>query len=286
MNNDLLNQPVIIGGRRIAAGCHGEGIPVVLLHGTPAHSIIWRNVVPTLVDAGLKVHVFDWLGFGASEFPRNQDTSVAAQRVLLEQLLNHWGLERTHMIAHDIGGAVALRLAIEAPQRLLSLTIADIVSYDSWPSPSWRTIREHYSEHAVMDAEEHRKLMIRQLRMAVFNKAIMQGELLEAYLAPITGLIGQQAFFKNQVAHYDSRYTDDFAQRLPQLNLPVQILWGEQDEWQPSSYAHRLHNDIPGSTLQLIDNAGHFLMEDQPQVFAEKASAFIHSKSVVAPNTL
>jgi pimeloyl-ACP methyl ester carboxylesterase len=278
MNNDLLNQHVIIGERRIATGRHGDGLPVVLLHGTPAHSIIWRNVVPILVEAGLQVHLFDLLGFGASEFPQNQDTSVAAQRVLLEQLLEHWGLERTHMIAHDIGGAVALRLAIDLPQRLLSLTIADVVSYDSWPSPSWQNIREHYSEHAVMDAEEHRQLMIRQLRMAVFNKEVMQGELLEAYLAPITGLIGQQAFFKNQVAHYDSRYTADFAQRLPQLNLPVQILWGAEDEWQPSSYAHRLHGDIAGSTLQLIDNAGHFLMEDQPRVFAEKASAFIHSQ--------
>lgn len=277
MNHYLLNQQVIIDGRRIATGCHGEGLAVVLLHGTPAHSIIWRNVVPALVKAGLKVHVFDLLGFGASEFPQHQDTSVAAQRVLLEQLLDHWGLQRTHMIAHDIGGAAALRLAIEAPQRLISLTIADICSYDSWPSATWREIREHHAAHAVMNADEHRQLMIRQLRMAVFNKAIMQGDVLEAYLAPITGLIGQQGFYKNQVAHYDSRYTDDYAQRLPELRLPVQILWGAQDEWQSPDYAQRLHNDIQDSTLQLIDNAGHFLMEDQPLLFAEKVSAFIHS---------
>lgn len=281
MDNPLLNQQVIINGRRIATGRHGEGLPVVLLHGTPAHSIIWRNVVPVLVAAGLKVHLFDLLGFGASEFPQNQDTSVAAQRLLLESLLDHWGLERTHMIAHDIGGGVALRLAIEAPERFLSLTIADIVSYDSWPSASWQHIRAHYAEHAVMDADEHRQLMIRQLRMAVFNKSIMEGELLEAYLAPITGLIGQQGFYKNQVAHYDSRYTEDFAQRLPELSIPVQILWGAEDEWQPSSYAHRLHGDIPDSSLQLINNAGHFLMEDQPLAFAEKASAFIHKHNLL-----
>ena len=71
------------------------------------------------------------------------------------------------------------------------------------------------------------------------------------------------------------------AQRLPELNIPVQILWGAEDEWQPSSYAHRLHGDIPGSTLQLIDNAGHFLMEDQPLMFAEKASAFIHKHNLL-----
>lgn len=281
MDNLLLDQHVIINGRRIATGCHGEGLPVVLVHGTPAHSIIWRNVVPVLVAAGLKVHLFDLLGFGASEVPQDQDTSVAAQRLLLEHLLDHWGLQRTHMIAHDIGGATALRFAIDAPDRLHSLTIADIVSYDSWPSASWQHIREHYAEHAVMDADEHRQLMIRQLRMAVFNKDIMQGKVLDAYLAPITGLIGQQGFYKNQVAHYDSRYTEDFAVQLPQLNVPVQILWGAKDEWQPSSYAHRLHADIPGSTLHLINNAGHFLMEDEPLVFADKAIAFVHKHNVL-----
>lgn len=278
MNNPLLNQQVLIDGRRIATGCHGAGVPVVLLHGTPAHSIIWRNVVPALVEAGLKVYLFDLLGFGASEFPRDQDTSVAAQRIVLEKLLDHWGLSRTHVIAHDIGGAVALRLAIENPQRLQSLTIADICSYDSWPSASWQGIREQRAEYALMNSDEHCQLMRRQLEMAVFDKSIMQGEVLQAYLAPITGLIGQQAFYKNQVAHYDARYTNDYAERLPQLRVPVQILWGREDQWQSTDYAYRLHQDIPGSRLHLIDSAGHFLMEDQPLAFAAKASAFIHDQ--------
>ncbi|KFE49511.1 alpha/beta fold hydrolase [Pseudomonas syringae] len=277
--SNLLNQHVIIEGRRIATGIHGEGLPVVLLHGTPAHSYIWRNVVPLLVEAGFKVHLFDLLGFGASEFPRDQDTSIAKQRLLLEQLLDHWGLSHAHLIAHDIGGATALRLAIEAPQRVQSLTIADICSYDSWPSITWRDIRDHHADHAAADAEQHRALMTRQLGMAVFNKSVMQGEVLEQYLAPITGLIGQVSFYKNQVAHYNARYTEDHAERLPELRVPTQILWGAEDEWQSVSYAHRLHSDIPGSSLYLLENAGHFLMEDAPDEFAAKAIAFIHSQA-------
>ncbi|MFC6339964.1 alpha/beta fold hydrolase [Pseudomonas sp. CCM 7891] len=271
----LLNEVALINGRRIATGRHGEGVPVLLLHGTPAHSIIWRNVVPRLTAAGLHVHVFDLLGFGASEFPREADTSVVAQSQLIAELLDHWGLPQIHLVGHDIGGVSALLFALEHPQRLHSLTIADAPSYDSWPSPAWRGIHEQFADHARMAADEHRALMARQMAMAVFDKNLMQGALLEAYLAPISGVIGQPAFYQHQVAHYDSRYTRDFEQRLVTLNLPVQILWGAEDEWQPLDYAHRLHRDIPGAVLHVVEKAGHFLMEDAPEQVSDYLLGFI-----------
>ena len=69
----------------------------------------------------------------------------------------------------------------------------------------------------------------------------------------------------------DARYTEDFAQRLP-----VQILWGENDEWQPVSYAYPLQTDIPDARLQVIPQAGYFLMEDAPEAVAQRLVAFIH----------
>ncbi|NIE87634.1 MULTISPECIES: alpha/beta hydrolase [unclassified Burkholderia] len=274
---NLARADVLIDGRRIATGHVGEGPPLVLVHGTPAHSIVWRNVIPACREAGFSVHWFDLLGFGESECPVDADTSVAEQARLLQRLLEHWSLDAVHLVGHDIGGVAALLYAMNAGERLRSLTIADAPGYDSWPSPPWREFRDDYQRFARVDAERHRELMTRQLKMAVHDKSRMTGELLACYLKPISGVIGQSGFYRNQVAHYDSRYTADFGERLPKLALPVQILWGAQDEWQPLDYAYRLQSDIPGAVLNVLDACGHFLMEDDPSGVARHIVDFANS---------
>ena len=272
----LLNGHALIHGHRIATGIHGGGTPLVLVHGTPAHAIIWRELVPLFVGAGFHVHLYDLLGFGASERPVDADTSVAAQVTLLAALLDHWQLPTTHLFGHDIGGAIALRLAFEQGARLRSLTIADAPSYDSWPSSTWKQMHDEYAQCALTPASEHRSTMARQLGMAVFHKDRMQGETLMRYLEPLCGVVGQPSFYQHQVAHYNACYTMDFAEKLPQLKVPVQILWGSQDEWQPVAYAYRLQRDIPGATLHLYEQAGHFLMEDAPLPVAAQVIVFVN----------
>jgi pimeloyl-ACP methyl ester carboxylesterase len=133
---NLLPENTLVLGQRIANGVHGSGEPVVLVHGTPSSSFIWRNIAPALVDSGHKVHLLDLLGYGLSERPWDPviDTSVSGQVPILKGLISHWGLHRTHIVAHDIGGAVAQRFCLFNPQFVKSLTLIDTVSFDSWPS--------------------------------------------------------------------------------------------------------------------------------------------------------
>lgn len=261
----LLNRHCLIDGHRIAYGVHGEGPPAVLIHGTPAHSFIWRRIVPQLVSAERRVHVFDLLGYGASERPLAADTSVAGQEAILSKLLDAWDLQCPDVVGHDIGGAIALRLAIHAPGRLRSLTLIDPVSYDSWPSPTWRTIIETYPEGgASIPTDEFRTLISRQLRMAVHDEGRMSGAVLAEYLRPVSGDLEQTSFFRHQVGHYDSRYTQEIVPALIGLKTPVHLIWGSEDRWQPVSWGYRLAGDL-GAELTMIPEAGHFVMEDAPE---------------------
>ena len=276
----LLDDHAVIDGNRIACGAHGQGDAVLLIHGTPSHSHIWRNILPALVAAGYRVHLFDLLGFGASERPRDPavDTSVAAQDAVVASLMTHWGLESAHVVAHDIGGAIGLRFGVFHPERTRSLTVIDTVSYDSWPSPTWqKIIATGLNDMARAPHDEHRRRFAAQLEMVVHDKSVMAGDLLEAYLAAISGPIGQPSFFQHQVRHYDSRYTLEITGRLGALgqDLPVQIIWGEADKWQPVHWAHRLAADIPGSVLHVIPDAGHFAMEDKPDEVARLVIAHL-----------
>lgn len=280
---DLVRENILVNGHRIAHGSHGKGEPVVLIHGTPSSSYIWRNVVPDLVAAGYKVHLFDLLGFGVSERPWDQsvDTSVSGQVPILQALLSHWGLDRPHIVAHDIGGAVAQRFCVFNPHKARSLTLIDTVSFDSWPSK-----RTNEQMKAGLDAlikkpdAEHRAYFRDWILSTVHDKDRIRAGSLDAFVDLISGPVGQGSFFQHQVSHYDPKHTAELDDRLAELgNLPVQIIWGENDAWQVVDWAHKLHAAIPGSTLHILPECGHFAMEDKPAEISNLVKDFLSAHS-------
>ncbi|QUH01400.1 alpha/beta hydrolase [Saccharopolyspora erythraea] len=269
-----LDRNVIVDGVRIAYRYRGgDGPPLVLLHGTPSHSAIWRHVIPELEAGGHSVLAYDLLGFGESERPVDRDTSVTAQAGLLGELLTTLGIDRCVLVAHDIGGAIGQIFATSRPDRVDGLVLVDPVSYDSWPSETWRrVIRDHLGDYAAMPRQDFEAMLTRQLRMTVSGE--MAEEVLETYLAPHRGPVGRVSFFEHQVRHYDSAPTERVAPLLGGLPMPVRILWGEDDRWQPVAYGERLASDIPHAELVTVPGAGHFLMEDRPHRVAEEILRF------------
>ena len=268
----IANQQALINARRIAYGVYGEGAPVVLLHGTPSSSLIWRNVMPELVAAGYRVYLFDLLGYGESERPWDPevDTSISAQVAVLEGLLAHWGLERAHVVAHDIGGGIAQRFALFSPQRVITLTLIDTVSFDSYPSARTREqMAAGLDKLIAAPAQEHRAHFRQWLLSAVRHPQAFADSSLETLLDYLCGPVGQASLFQHQVRHYDPVHTLEIADRLGELAaLPVQLLWGENDSWQPLDWGRRLARAIPGAQLILLPDCGHFSPQDQPAAIA------------------
>lgn len=275
----IATQNVLIKGYRIAYNVLGIGTPVVLLHGTPSSSLIWRDVVPHLIKAGYQLHLFDLLGYGLSERPWDPqvDTSITGQIVILEGLLTHWNLEKFHLIAHDIGGGIAQRFTIFNPSRILSLTMIDVVSFDSYPSTRTKQQMASGLESLTkVDSAKHREHFRKWLLSAVYNKQEFADSSLDTFLDYISGPIGQPSLFQHQVGHYDPKHTMEISDRYHELGrVPVKLIWGAEDAWQVTDWAHKLHGAIPGSELEIIDGAGHFSPEDQPERIASLLVAFL-----------
>jgi pimeloyl-ACP methyl ester carboxylesterase len=281
---DLLDRHVLVDGVRLAYRDRGDGEPVVFVHGTPSLSFEWRDVVPRVEQAGYRVITYDLLGFGDSERPVDRDTSVGAQTELLAALLDTLGVDRANLITHDIGGAIGQRMAILHPEQVRRLMLIDSVSYDSWPSETWREIiRTGLDDLAALPEKEFEKTLTRQLSMTVARPDRMTGDVLEAFLAPHRSAVGRASFVEHQIRHFDSTYTEEIAGRLGEITQPVRILWGQEDQWQPTSYAERLAKDIPHAELTTVPGAGHFIMEDDPDRVAHEVLDFMTTSLRDAP---
>lgn len=257
-------------GGRVAYDVFGSGEPVVLVHGTPSNSYLWRGTIERL-SLSRKVYVYDLLGYGASEKREGQDVSIGAQTGVLVELLEHWGLTDTAIVGHDIGAAIVLRAHLLRGVEFGRMALIDAVSFSPWITPFSRHVQRYMEAFATMPEYVHRQAVAAHLRSAVHGR--MTDDELWSYLEPWSGAEGQAAYYRH-VSQLDERYTEEVEPLYGSIVTPTLILWGEEDGWLELSTGERLHEMIPGSILRAIPNAGHFAPEDAPEAIAAALDDF------------
>lgn len=100
----------------------GQGAPVVLVHGVPTSSFLYRKVIPVLAEQGLRGVAFDLPGLGLADRPAEFDYTWSGLARWISEAVDALGIERCHLVVHDIGGPVGCEWAINNPDRVLSLT--------------------------------------------------------------------------------------------------------------------------------------------------------------------
>lgn len=248
-------------GRQVRYGILGAGKPLVLLHGTPFSSVVWRRIAPYLADHRL-VFYFDLLGYGLSEMRSHQDVSLGVQNRMFAALLKHWGVTCSDAVAHDFGGSTALRATLLDGCEFASLTLIDPVAVAPWGSAFVRHVREHEAAFAGLPAYIHEAILAAYIAGVAFRP--LSGEGIRLYMDPWTGAIGQAAFYQ-QIAQMDQRYTDEIESRYGEIRCPVTILWGEKDAWIPIERGRSFAARIPNATFRAIPGAGHLMQEDAPE---------------------
>jgi pimeloyl-ACP methyl ester carboxylesterase len=260
-------------GGTVAYEVLGDGPPVVLVHGTPSWSYLWRSVANELAGR-FTVYVCDLLGYGTSEKREGQDVSIGAQTRILAELLDLWGLEQPYIAGHDFGGAITLRLILLEGRRFSRVALCDAVAIAPWITPFSRHVQRHLEAFQTVPEHIHRQMIATHLRTAIARH--MADAELEPYLRPWLGHVGQAAYYR-QVAQFDERYTREIEPRYGEIRTPTLVLWGEQDGWLAPEFGRRLADAIPDARLTPIPNGGHFLPEDQPGPVVEALASFFAS---------
>lgn len=238
----------------------GSGEPVVLLHGTPFSSYVWHEIAGALSDR-YRVHTWDMPGYGASEKRAGQRVSLAAQGRVFAELLSHWGLERPRVVAHDFGGAVALRAHLLHQAAYSRLALVSPVALAPWGSPFFRLVSENTEVFEQLPPALHRALVTEYVRSA--SASGLGPSVLDALVDPWTGTEGLPAFYR-QIQQADQAHTDEIQGMYPRLDLPVLLAWGEEDTWIPPERDRELATMIPGVVTRPIEGAGHLVQLDAP----------------------
>ena len=176
-------------GDVIAWDTVGQGEPVVLIHGTPFSSFVWRNIARELALTR-QVFLYDLLGYGQSSKREDQDVSLGVQNLVLSNLLGYWGLTKPDIIAHDFGGTTALRAHLINGCSYRRMLLFDVVALRPWGSPLVQHVRNY--ENAFSGAPEylHRAILKAYIGTAISRE--MTDQQLEPYIKPWLGVTDKQ----------------------------------------------------------------------------------------------
>lgn len=259
-----------VGDRFVSYLDRGAGDPAVLIHGIPTWGYLWHGIAGELA-ASRRVLTPDLLGFGFSDRGDRFDRGIDRQAEMIDRWMEGLGIGAADLVAHDIGGGVALRLATLFPHRVRRLVLMNAVCYDSWPVEMMLQLG-HPAARRLASASTTLAVLKKGLRMGFASSP--DDALMDGLMAPYSTEVGKLSLIRNAAA-LNTNLTTEITALLPQVQARTLLLWGEDDTFQPISYAHRLQRDIPDATLVPIADARHFVMLDQPDRVARELVRFL-----------
>jgi pimeloyl-ACP methyl ester carboxylesterase len=259
---------VDVGGARLyyyAAGSRGAGEPIVLIHGFPTSSHLWRDVVP-LLPTGRRVVVLDLLGYGRSDPPMERDLSIKGHAERVIALLDALRIQYAAIVGHDLGGAIAQYLAVRHPTRVERLCLIDSVAFDEWPTRQIRMAK------ATLPLTRHLPTtwILSALRSEMergYAEDARGARSIDIYIRPFCSPEGRDVLMEHLEA-LDPEETIALAPRLGEIMAPTAVITGAHDPFLTPAVAKQLHDAIPGSTLDVIPDVRHFTPEEAPEAIS------------------
>ncbi len=230
---------------------------VLLIHGAGGHSLSWPPQIRRL--HGQRVYALDLPAHGRSDGIGRQRIEDYSNDVL--ELLDELRILRAVLVGHSMGGAIALDIAIRYPKRVLGLGLIGTGAR----LPLDPTILSHAAQAADYP------LAVKQIGARSFASAT-PARLRELALESMAGM-------RSSVVHGDLLACDAFDRRadLSTIRTPTVIVCGAEDQMTPLKSSQYLNQQIAGSTLHIIPEAGHMVMLEQPDQVAGQLDAFLNT---------
>lgn len=275
-DSDFVN----INGLEIHIRKMGQGEPVFLmLHGFASSLYTWHAIMDSLSHIGTVI-AYDRPGFGLSERPLTwhgqNPYSAAAQVDLAASILNYYGVQQVVVMGNSAGGAIAMQMALDQPERVSALILVDPAVYHGGNIPGWLKVLLKTPQMRYLGLFAARQVLSRgrgMINLAWHDPGRITPEIQENYLKPFKVANWDKSLWEFTLA---SRPIG-LAHRLGEVDLPCLIITGDDDRIVPARDSLRLSRGIPNSQIAIIENAGHVPHEEQPGLFLEAVFRFLNN---------
>ena len=253
----------------------GTGEPVLLLHGEPSWSFLYRKLITPLAGVA-RVVAPDYFGFGRSDKPtRIEDYSYDFHYASIERLADELDLRAATVVVQDWGGPIGLRLAVERPERVGRLVILNTgIGAGRAPSPEWLRFR------AFMRRVGDEIVPGQLVRLSCVTE--LAEEVVEAYNAPFptpeskAGVVAFPELVPTEADHPSAPRMLEVRAALERWERPTLVLFSDSDPIFSPAAAERLAARIPGAgPAEIVAGAGHFLQEEKGEEIAERIVRFL-----------
>jgi haloalkane dehalogenase len=253
----------------------GSGDPVLLLHGEPTWSFLYRTMIPPLT-AVARVVAPDYFGFGRSDKPtRIEHYSYDFHYSSIERLADELDLRQATVVVQDWGGPIGLRLAVERPDRVGRLVILNTgVGAGRAPSPEWLRFRDFVRR---VGADLVPSQLVRISAVTEIDDAVLAG-----YDAPFptpeskAGVLAFPELVPTELDHPSAARMLEVRDALEHWDRPALVLFSDSDPIFTAAAAERMAARIPGAgPAETVAGAGHFLQEEKGDEIAARIVRFL-----------
>jgi haloalkane dehalogenase len=258
------------GGVRSFVRSEGTGDPVLLVHGLPASSFLYRKAIAELAGAGLRPVAVDLPGLGLADDPLDFDYRITGLGAWLARAVDELDLRSFHLVVHDAGGPVGFEMVRRVPGRVRSLTILNtMVALPRKPFPGELYARVRDRVGPVMGSSRTWRLMMR--RVGVVDGSDVTDAEIDAYRLLALGDHAGRGYLAIMRGLRDRGAVGEYHDVVdtPRVDYPVQVVWGGQDPILPLRTRGLEMLAASGLDAMTVVRGRHYLQEDAaPQIAA------------------
>lgn len=257
---------------------------ILLLHGFPTSSHMYRNLIPLLADR-YRVIAPDYPGYGQSDAPGHKKFAYTFPNLtdVVDKLTKQVGATRYSMYVMDYGAPIGYRLALKHPERVESLIVQNGNAYTEGLAAFWDPIKAYWAEKTPARREALAGLLT--LETTKFQYTDGMGDV--ARISPDNWVHDQALLDRPGNKDIQLDLLGDYGSNVPlypqfqaffrERKPPTLIVWGKNDVIFPEAGAHPYLRDLPDAEMHILDS-GHFALEDRLDVMAPLIRDFLDRK--------